>query len=118
MPGDELHLKRLQYNCSVTLERFIEVARETCAMAGMLRKLPVSTDRRLAIYLQKKREDEALAGYRKASQALLNALEIHPDLPDPAPAANPLPVAKSRGARLKMRRSGNGNGQVHTGPSN
>ena len=96
------------------LERFVEVARATREMAGTLRTLPVSKDRRLAIYLQKKREDEALAGYRKASHTLLAALEIHADLPDSEPAPQPIPVGKSRGARLDTRR-GTGNGHPRTG---
>jgi hypothetical protein len=106
MDGGELHLKRLQNNCSATLERFVEVARATCEMAGTLRKLPVSKDRRLAIYLQRKREDEALATYQKAARELLAALEIEPDPADSEPSPQPLQGAHKRGARLNTRRGG------------
>jgi len=104
MNGGELRLKRLQNNCSVTLERFVEVARATCEMAGTLRKLPVSKNRRLAIYLQRKREDEALASYQKAAHGLLAALGIQPDPADSEPAPQPLQGAHTRGARPNARR--------------
>jgi hypothetical protein len=103
MPGAEIPLRRLQNNCSVTLDRLVETARATCEMIGTLRKLPVSKDRRLAIYLQRKREGEAMAAYQKAARELLGAIEIQPDLlPDSEPV--PLSTANGRGARLKNHR--------------
>jgi len=112
MSSEQIHLKRLQNNCSVTLERYKEVAQATCEMFGTLRKLPVSKDRRLAIYLQKKREDEALAAYQKSARGLLAVLEIQPDVVDSETAPQPLQAALARGARLNTSRRGiarNGN---------
>ena len=73
-PADN-RLKRLHKNCEITLERFISLAHESCTIAGKLRALPVSKDRRLAIFQQRKREDEALAAYQKARHELLAAVE-------------------------------------------
>jgi hypothetical protein len=104
MPADEIHLKRLKNNCSVTLDRYMDVARMTCEMVGALRKLPVPKDRQLAIHVQRRREDEARGDYQKASRELLNALEIRPDLADSEPAPQPLRGGKPRGARLITQR--------------
>src|SRR4051812_76600 len=97
MAAPEISLKRLQNNCTIAWDRYADMARATCEMVSTLRKLPISYDRRLAIYLQQKREDEALAEYQKASHALLRALEIHPDLLESA--ASSLPITHSRAAR-------------------
>jgi hypothetical protein len=104
MPQEELHLKRLQNNCTVTLDRYMEAARETCEMVGTLRKLPVSKDRRLAVFLQRKREEEAMAAYQKSAKMLLAALEIAPDFQASEP--QPLPAGTSRSARVNNRRRG------------
>ena len=109
MSGAELHLKRLQNNCSIMLGRLVDVARTTCGMVYSLRHLLLSRDRRLAIYQQKKKEEEALAGYQKASGALLTALEIEPDTVASEPAQRPLSAGNSRGARLNTHQRGMGN---------
>jgi len=88
------------------LGRLVEVARATCGMVFALRHLLISKDRRLAISLQRAREREALAGYEKASGALLTALENEPDVPASEPASQSLPAGNSRGARLNTRRRG------------
>jgi hypothetical protein len=109
MPTEEISLKRLQHNCSVMLDRYVEVARATCEMVCSLQKLPVSRDRRLAIYLQRKREEEALAAHDKAALALLTALEIHPELlPLSAKVPQGISSSNSRGARLNTHRRGRG----------
>jgi hypothetical protein len=114
MLAEEIHLKRLQVNCSVTLERFVQIARGTCEILSTLRKLPMSKDRRLALYQQRRREDEALAGYQKAARALLAALEIQPD-PAVAEPLPPRPSGKSRAARVNTRRRSMASGHPRTG---
>ena len=93
MPAQEipLELKRLQHNCSIMLDRYVEVARVTCEMVCTLQDLPVAKGRRLAIYLQKRREDEALAAHVQATRELLTALGIQPAPPisQPAPELAP-----------------------------
>ena len=98
MPADEipLKLKRLQSECSAMLNRYVEVARVTCEMVCTLEDLPVSKGRRLAIYLQKKREDEALAAHGQATRALLSALGIQPAALVPQPAPEPVPSGNLR----------------------
>lgn len=89
MNETDVRWKRLQNNCQVTLERFSASASETCNMISHLRTLPLSKDKRLEIFLQQKREDEALYAYRKARQELVSILESDPEigksLPEPAP---------------------------------
>ena len=101
----DIHLKRLQNNCSVTLERYMDTARATCEMVGTLRKLPVSKDRRMADFHQIKREEEAMAEYRKAARTLLEALEIAPELVDSETPRLGV-EGTSRGARVGARRRG------------
>jgi len=105
MNADEISLKRMQNNCSVTLERYVDIAKATCEMFNTLRKLPVSKDRRLAIHLQKKREDEALAAYQKAASGLVNAVQADLSL---EAAPRPAAAEKARGARHSYRRRGIG----------
>jgi hypothetical protein len=45
-----------------------------------LRTLPVSKDKRLEIFLQKKKEDEAFDAYQKARAALLTVIEGDPEV--------------------------------------
>ena len=98
MPADEisLELKRLQNNCSDMLDRYVEVARVTCEMVCTQHELPVAEGRRLAIYLQRKREDEALAVHVQATRELLTALGIQPAPPISQPAPQPVPSDKFR----------------------
>ena len=93
MPAEEipLELKRLQNNCSVMLDRYVEVARVTCEMVCTQHELPVAEGRRLAIYLQRTREDEALAAHVQATRELLTALGIQPAPPVSQPAPQPVP---------------------------
>ena len=81
------------------LDRYIEVAKATCEMMGTLRKLPISKDRQLAIFLQRKREKEAWVDHERAARTLLNALEVHPDLASAEPEARPSSISRARGAR-------------------
>ena len=76
----DLHLKRLQRTCEVTLERFTATATDSCHTAARLKRLPVSKDKRLEIYLLKKKEEQALAAYQKARNELLGILEADPEL--------------------------------------
>ena len=85
----DIRWKRLQNNCEVTLERFTASANETCSMISRLRSLAVSKDKRLEIFLQQKREDEALYAYRKARQELVSVLESDPEAVDSIPEAAP-----------------------------
>jgi hypothetical protein len=86
------------------LDRYVEVARTTCETVCSLQKLPLSKDRQLVIYLQKRREDEALAAHDKAARALLAALGIQPDLPVSNPASKSIPPGNSGKARLNVYR--------------
>lgn len=104
MPLEENLLKRSQHNCSVMLDRYVEVARVTCQMVCTQQKLPLSKDRQLVVYLQKRREDEALAAHDKAARALLTALGIQPDLPVSEPTSKSIPPGNSRRARLNIYR--------------
>jgi hypothetical protein len=70
-----VNLKRLQKNCEITLERFMEYATETCAILSRLRALPVSKDKRLEVLLQQRREDEAFEAYHKARVELLTVIK-------------------------------------------
>jgi hypothetical protein len=94
-------LKRLQMTCTVTLDRYMELAKGTCEMLGTLRALPVSKDRRLEIVLQKKRERKAQVSYEKASLELLSALQLQTDLSDATPIPAPRPQSR-RAPRLEM----------------
>jgi hypothetical protein len=76
----DVRLKRLSKACELTLQRYLAMATDTCNMAGRLRILPVSKDKRLELFLQKKKEDEAHDAYQKARNALLAAIEADPDL--------------------------------------
>jgi hypothetical protein len=51
------------------------MANDTCTLTGTLRRLPAPRDRRLEIFLQKKREDESFHAYQRARTALLAAIE-------------------------------------------
>jgi hypothetical protein len=97
------------------LDRYIEVAKATCEMMGTLRKLPISKDRQLAIYLQRKREEEALVDHEKAARTLLNALEVHPELPLAWPELVSPSVSRSPSARLNTKRRGLGAQQNRSG---
>ena|SRR5438270_3264283 len=100
MTVGEIPLKRMQKNCSLLLDRYIEIARATCEMVCTIRNLPVSKDHRLVIYLQRKKENEALAAYQKASRALMTALENEPDAANAADSPAPRPPGKARSPRL------------------
>jgi len=76
----DVRLKRLHKACEVTLERYFAIASDSCKMTAMLRALPVSKDKRLELFLQKKKEDGAREAYLKARGALLSAIEADPDL--------------------------------------
>ena len=76
----DVRLKRLQKNCEITLQRYTSTASDTCSLIGKLRHLPVSKDKRLEIFLQRKKEEEALNGYLKARQELLSTIEESPEL--------------------------------------
>ena len=87
----DIHLKRLQKTCEITLHRLIDNATNTCNMAGKLRSLPAPRDKRLEFFLQKKREDAALDAYQKARTQLLEAIEGNMELP-----AEALPLRESK----------------------
>jgi hypothetical protein len=78
-PSD-ISLKRLHKGCEITLERYGAIAGETCKLLGRLRSLPISKDKRLEIFLQKRKEDEAGEAYQKARNALLEAIQNDHDL--------------------------------------
>ena len=99
----EIRLKRLHHSCSIALQRYGETANETCRITGRLRLLPVSRDKRLELFNQKKREDEAHAAYLKARNELLAAIECDPDAvtrEDSKEAVNSRPRGKPRTPRL------------------
>ena len=104
MPVEESSLKRLQYNCSVMLDRYVAVARVTCEMVCTLQELPLSKDRQLVIYLQKRREDEALAAHDRAARELLTALGIQPDLPVSKPTSKSIPPLQKTPCRRNQLR--------------
>jgi hypothetical protein len=79
----------MQKNCEIHLQRLIQVATDTCNITSQLRHLPVSKDKRLQIFQQKKREEEALAAYRKVRAELLEAIESAPDLLYPTEDQSP-----------------------------
>jgi hypothetical protein len=71
-------------------------------MIGTPRKLPASKDRRLAIHLQKKRADEAMAACQEAARELVARLEIQPELADSE--MHPLAPGNAREAHINTRR--------------
>ena len=78
--ASDLSLKRLHKACEITLERYNTIANQTCSLMGRLRSLPVSKDKRLDVYIQKRKEDEAHDAYQKARNALLEAIQNDPYL--------------------------------------
>jgi hypothetical protein len=76
----DIRLKRLHKSCEVTLERYKSVANDTCNLMGRLRLLPLSKDKSLEIFHQKKKEDDAHDAYQKARKALIAAIEADPEL--------------------------------------
>ena len=80
MESGEIRLKRLHKTCEITLNRYLTVANDTCNLTGTLRMLPLSKDKRLEVFLQKKKEDEAQLAYLKARGALLAAIELDPEM--------------------------------------
>lgn len=75
----DVRLKRLQRDCEMTLDRFLAVATDTCHATSRLRHLPVNKDKRLEIFIQKKKEDAARDAYQKARDALLAVIEADPE---------------------------------------
>jgi len=105
--GDaEQNNRRLHKACEITLERYQAVANDTCKLMGRLRTLPVSKDKRLEIFLQKKKEDEAHQGYVKARNALLEVLDSDPEAPMRIEEIEPIPPRRTPRTGAYRRRSG------------
>ena len=88
----DVRLKRLHKTCELTLHRYMAMAADTCSLTGRLRMLPVSRDKRLEVFMQKKKEDEARDAYLKARHGLLSAIEADPDIVTAAGAEASSPV--------------------------
>jgi hypothetical protein len=106
-PGD-VHLKRLQRNCEINLQRLISTATDSCNATEKLRILPLSREKRLEIFLQMKKEDKAFAAYRKARNALLDILEADPELVNSANLTEPGPAREYGQPRTGMHRRRDG----------
>ena len=72
-----VRFKRLQKACEITLERYTVIANDSCNLMGKIKALPVARDKRLEIFLQKKKEDQAYCAYQKARTALFAAIQAN-----------------------------------------
>jgi len=100
------HLRRLHKGCEITLERYEAIANDTCKLMGRLRTLPLSKDRRLEVFLQRKKEDLAHQAYLKARNALLEVLDSDPQGPMRTEEPAPLPPRRAARTGAYRRRSG------------
>jgi hypothetical protein len=106
MDSGEIRLKRLHKTCEITLNRYLTVANDTCNLIGTLRTMPVSRDKRLEVFLQKKKEDEAQLAYLKAREALLTVIVMDPERFTPLamnPPAAPVAHRKPRTGAYRRR---------------
>jgi hypothetical protein len=103
-----VHLKRLHRDCEITLTRYHDIASDTCKLLGRLRTLPVSKDKRLEVFLQQRREDDAMEAYQRARESLLTAIRNDPDFIVETSREDPARVPPRRAPRVgaHRRRSG------------
>ena len=67
-------LRRLEHTCSMTLERFLDIAGKTCGKMGKFDSAPVPIEERAKLVLWRQRENMAQRAYLDARTKLMDYL--------------------------------------------